>query len=169
MPSTHPSVPQLDAANLDPLKDTKFDFARDFIGYGRQPPNASWPNGAKIAVSFVINYEEGAERTVQNGDATSEPFLWEQSGTRLREGERCMESESDYEYGSRVGIWRMLNLFEAHGMLITCYAVGQALEKNPEVAKALIGGGHEVASHAYRWIEYHRMRQSEVSTVCSPY
>lgn len=74
MPSTHPSVPQLDAANLDPLKDTKFDFARDFIGYGRQPPNASWPNGAKIAVSFVINYEEGAERTVQNGDATSEPF-----------------------------------------------------------------------------------------------
>lgn len=93
-----------------------------------------------------------------NGDATSESSLHEQGGDRPgRQGERAINVESDYEYGSRVGIWRMLNLFEAYGMPITCYAVGQALEKNPDVAKALQSGGHEIASHAYRWIDYHSM------------
>jgi peptidoglycan/xylan/chitin deacetylase (PgdA/CDA1 family) len=99
---------------------------------------------------------QGAERSVLNGDSQSESSLHEQGGDRPgRIGERAINVESDYEYGSRVGIWRMLNLFEAHGMPITCYAVGQALEKNTEVAKALQSGGHEIASHAYRWIDYH--------------
>lgn len=93
-----------------------------------------------------------------NGDSQSESSLHEQAGDRPgRQGERAFNVESDYEYGSRVGIWRMLNLFEAHGMPITCYAVGQALEKNPAVAKALHTGGHEIASHAYRWLDYHGM------------
>lgn len=92
-----------------------------------------------------------------NGDEVSESFLWEQSDRSGRPGERALNAESDYEYGSRVGIWRLLNLFEAHSMPITTYAVGQALEKNPDVAKALKAGGHEVASHAYRWIDYHSM------------
>lgn len=85
-----------------------------------------------------------------NGDSHSETNLWEQTDRPVRPGERAVNAESDYEYGSRVGIWRMLNLFEAHGMPITAYAVGQALEMNPEVAKAFVDGGHEVGSHAYR-------------------
>ena len=95
---------------------------------------------------------QGAERTVLNGDSASESALWEQSERGGRPGERAINAESDYEYGSRVGIWRLLNLFEAHKMPITCYAVGQALEKNPDVAKPLKEGGHEIASHAYRLI-----------------
>ncbi|KAF2165134.1 carbohydrate esterase family 4 protein [Zasmidium cellare ATCC 36951] len=135
----------------------KFDFPRDLKGYGRHPPNPQWPNNAKIAVSFVINYEEGAERTVLNGDATSESSLWEQTDRPGRPGERAFNSESDYEYGSRVGIWRILDTFEAHRMPVTVYAVGQALEMNPEVVPAFREGGHEIASHAYRWIDYHAM------------
>ncbi|KAK3660770.1 hypothetical protein LTR56_000528 [Elasticomyces elasticus] len=157
MASSETSATPLDAANLDPDAGTKYDFPRDLVGYGRHPPDAQWPKGAKIAVSFVINYEEGAERNVLNGDSVSETALWEQIDRPPREGERAINAESDYEYGSRVGIWRMLNLFEAHKMPITCYAVGQALEKNPAVAQALKEGGHEIASHAYRWIDYHDM------------
>jgi peptidoglycan/xylan/chitin deacetylase (PgdA/CDA1 family) len=151
MASPLANAPSLDAANADPHAGTNYDFPRDLTGYGRHPPSAHWPNNARIAVSFVINYEEGAERTVLNGDAESESSLWEQGGDRPgRPGQRAINAESDYEYGSRVGIWRLLNLFEAHRMPITAYAVGQALERNPGVAKALMEGGHEVASHAYR-------------------
>ncbi|KAK5125089.1 hypothetical protein LTR08_005444 [Meristemomyces frigidus] len=153
------SAPALDAANLDPFANSKFDFPRDLIGYGRHPPSAQWPGGAKIAVSFVVNYEEGAERTVLNGDSHSESALWEQSERAAREGQRALNAESDYEYGSRVGIWRLLNLFESHDFPVTAYAVGQALERNPAVATALKEGGHEVASHAYRWLDYHDMSE----------
>lgn len=145
-----PTAPKLDAASIDPLQGTKYDFARDHVGYGRKSLKVSWPNDAKIAVSFVINYEEGAERTVLNGDSRSESHLWEQTNIPWREGERAMNVESDYDYGSRVGVWRLLDMFEEHHMPITWYAVGQAFEKNPEVAKASTQNGHEVASHAYR-------------------
>lgn len=148
MPST---VPKLDAPNVDPLQGTKYDFPRDHVGYGRESLKLAWPNGAKIAVSFVINYEEGAERTLLNGDGQSENRLWEQADIPPRIGERAMNVESDYDYGSRVGVWRLLNMFEEHNMPITWYAVGQAFEKNPEVAKASTQNGHEVASHAYRY------------------
>ncbi|RQM04849.1 hypothetical protein DH86_00004071, partial [Scytalidium sp. 3C] len=99
----------------------------------------------------------GAERTPLNGDLQSENRLWEQSDIQPRIGERAMNVESDYDYGSRVGIWRLLELFESHGFPTTIYAVGQALEKNREVAEALPKGGHEIASHAYRWVDYHGM------------
>jgi peptidoglycan/xylan/chitin deacetylase (PgdA/CDA1 family) len=136
--------------NRDPLRDTKYDFPRDHIGFGRHPPNPQWPNNAKIAVSFVINYEEGAERTVQNGDSQSENHLWEQTHIAPRQGERAVNVESDYDYGSRRGVWRLLNILEEKGYTCTVYAVGMALEKNPEVVKGFLEGGHEIASHGYR-------------------
>ena len=172
MPST---VVKLDAPNVDPLKGTKYDFPRDHVGYGRKSLKVEWPNDAKIAVSFVINYEEGAERTVLNGDSQSESHLWEQCNIPFRVGERAANVESDYDYGSRVGVWRLLDMFEERKMPVTWYAVGQAFEKNPEVARASTQNGHEVASHAYRhvtnqqpsqiqeadefqrWLDYHAM------------
>ncbi|CAK7228322.1 hypothetical protein SCUCBS95973_006840 [Sporothrix curviconia] len=143
--------------NGDPLRSTKYDFARDHVGFGRHPPNPEWPNGAKIAVSFVINYEEGAERTVLNGDAQSENMLWEQAHIAPRLGERAVNVESDYDYGSRRGVWRLLNTLEEHDYPATIYAVGMALEKNPAVVEAFASGGHEIASHGYRWIDYHNV------------
>nr|OQO20109.1 hypothetical protein B0A51_11790 [Rachicladosporium sp. CCFEE 5018] len=150
-----PFVPALDASNLDPERGTKYEFPRDLRGYGRHPPNPRWPGGAKVAVSFVVNYEEGSERTVLNGDDRSEEILSEL--IYKRQGERNLGTESDYEYGSRVGIWRLLDLFESFDMPITAYAIGQALEMNPDVVKALKDGGHEIASHGYRCIDYHHM------------
>ena len=142
------------AVNKDPLKGTKYDFPRNHVGFGRRPPNPEWPNGAKIAVSFVINYEEGAERTTLNGDAQSENMLWEQSHIAPRMGERAMNVESDYDYGSRRGVWRLLSTLEDHKFPATVYAVGMALEKNPSVVKAFIDGGHEIASHGYRSVAF---------------
>lgn len=152
------SATSLDATNIDPLRDTVYDFPRDLVGYGRSPPNARWPNGAKIAVSFVINYEEGAERSVQNGDAQSENRLWEQSDNKpAQQGARSLNPESDYDYGARVGVWRLLDCFGKHHMPVTAFAVGQAFEKNPAVAAAFCQNGHEIASHGYRWVTYNGM------------
>ncbi|RSH92494.1 hypothetical protein EHS25_008910 [Saitozyma podzolica] len=117
---------------------------RDIVGYGRFPPDPQWPGGAKIAISLVLNYEEGSERTPVNGDDTTEVLASErrQYGVPLRG-----------EYGSRSGVWRILRLFEKHRIPCTAYAVGQALEMNPEVGEALKEGGHEFASHGWRWID----------------
>ncbi|KJA21918.1 carbohydrate esterase family 4 protein [Hypholoma sublateritium FD-334 SS-4] len=127
---------------------------RDFRGYGRDPPNPNWPNGAKIAVNFVINYEEGGENTLDNGDAQAEAMLQEVGPKAPLQGERDIPMETQFEYGSRRGMWRLLNLFEKHKMAITIYAVGKAYEQNPEIAKACEEGGHETASHCYRWVDY---------------
>ncbi|KAH8817047.1 chitin deacetylase 1 [Xylogone sp. PMI_703] len=151
----------LDAPNADPLQGTKYDFPRDLVGYGRESLDPKWPNGAKIAVSFVINYEEGAERSLLNGDSQTESHMWEQGDVPKRVGSRDPKIESDYDYGSRVGVWRLLNIFEKYGVKVTLYAVGQALEMNPAVAKAFVSGGHEVASHGYRWVPYHNMTPEE--------
>ncbi|KIV80980.1 hypothetical protein PV11_08435 [Exophiala sideris] len=151
----------LDAPNADPLHGTKYDFERDLIGYGRYSIDPKWPNNAKIAVSFVINYEEGAERSLLNGDSQTENVLWEQPHVAARIGSRDPKIESDYDYGSRVGAWRLLNMFEKHNIRTTIYAVGQAFEKNPPLAKASVEGGHEIASHGYRWIPYHNMSPEE--------
>ena len=140
----------LDTPNIDPTKDTKYDFPRDLVGYGRDSFDPQWPNGAKIAVSFVINYEEGGERSLLEGDNQTESVLWEQAHVPVRINSRDPKIESDYEYGSRVGVWRLLSMFEKHDVPVTAYAVGQALEKNPAVAKAFVDGGHEIASHCYR-------------------
>ena len=151
------------APDVAPFKwDAHYDFPRDLIGYGPNPPPAPWPNNAKLALSFVINYEEGAENCVLNGDPTSEPALWESAGRYPpRQQQRAVNIESDYEYGSRVGVWRIMNLFEKCGFKFTVYAVGQALEMNPEVARRTVRGGSEIASHAYRWINYEDMAPAE--------
>lgn len=129
-------------------------YPREMIGYGLNPPHAQWPNGAKIAVSFVLNYEEGGENCILHGDAASEAFLSEIIGAQPIVGARHMNMESIYEYGSRAGVWRLLRLFQEFNMPLTVYAVGMALERYPQLAEAFVGLGHEVASHGYRWIDY---------------
>jgi putative urate catabolism protein len=127
---------------------------RDMVGYGQHPPHPRWPNQARIAVQFVINYEEGGENCILNGDAASEAFLSEIVGAQALTGVRHLNMESIYEYGSRAGFWRVLRLFDDRELPVTAFAVGKALELNPEAGLALMRGGHEVASHGYRWIDY---------------
>lgn len=127
---------------------------RNLIGYGATPPDPDWPGGARLALNFVVNYEEGGENTPVNGDAASESYLTEVVGTQPLQGRRNLTVESLYEFGSRVGIWRLLRLFADKGLPFTCFAVGRALELHPEVGRALADAGHEVASHGWRWIDY---------------
>jgi putative urate catabolism protein len=129
-------------------------YPRDLVGYGARPPHARWPGGARIAVQFVINYEEGAENSILHGDAASESFLSEIVAADARTGVRHMSMESLYEYGSRAGFWRLLRLFEERGMTATVFAVGMALERNPDAARAMVAAGFEIASHGWRWIDY---------------
>jgi putative urate catabolism protein len=131
-----------------------YEVYRDLIGYADQPPDPQWPGGAKLAVQFVLNYEEGGENTILNGDAGSEVYLTEVPGGTPLAGARDLSVESQYEYGSRVGFWRILNLFAERRINFTCYGVGLALERNPAAAKAMFAAGHEIASHGYRWINY---------------
>lgn len=137
--------------------DNTYDLPRDLIGYGPASHNPQWPNNAKIAISFVINYEEGAEHTVLNGDMHSENRLWEGPGGNPFIQERAVNIESEYDYGARAGVWRLFRLFNKMGWKYTLYAVGKALEENPEVGRESVKNGHDVASHAYRWIDYHDM------------
>ena len=130
-------------------------YPRDFVGYGARPPDPAWPGNARIAVQFVVNYEEGGENTVLNGDAHSEAFLTETPGGTPVQGARNINAETTYEYGSRAGFWRLMRMFDDRGIKFTCYAVGLAIEKNPEAARAMQRAGHEIASHGWRWIDYH--------------
>ncbi len=134
---------------------------RDLVGYAGRPPDARWPGGARVALQFVLNVEEGAERSVLNGDAGSESYLHEIPGRPAREGERDPSAESMYQYGSRAGVWRILELFRARGLPLTAFAVGRALELNPEIGRALAASGHEVAGHGYRWIDYRDVPEGE--------
>jgi len=135
-------------------------YPRDMQGYGANPPDPRWPGGARIALQFVLNYEEGAEQCVLHGDAASETFLSEIAGARACEGARHMSMESLYEYGSRAGVWRLLRLFERRNLPLTVFAVAMALERNPEAAAAFKAAGHEVASHGWRWIDYQFMDEA---------
>ena len=132
---------------------------RDLKGYGPNPPDAQWPNGARIAVQFVLNHEEGGERTVLNGDSGSETFLSELFNPESYPA-RHLSMESIYEYGSRVGVWRILKAFEEKGWPLTVFGIGLALEKYPELARALVDKGHEIAAHGYRWIHYQNAQES---------
>ncbi len=134
---------------------THDDYPRDMIGYGPNPPHAQWPDGARVAVQFVLNYEEGGENCVLHGDPASEIFLSEIVGAVPFEGARHMNMESIYEYGSRVGVWRVLGLFREREIPITVFAVAMALERNPRVAEVALKDGHEICSHGLRWINYH--------------
>ncbi|MCG7495472.1 allantoinase PuuE [Vibrio sp. Of7-15] len=137
------------------------NYPRDLIGYGEVPPHPHWPNNARIAVSFVLNYEEGGERCVLHGDAESEAFLSEIPSAQPLAGERHISMESIYEYGSRAGVWRVLRLFEKYDIPLTVFAVAMAIERHPEVAKAMVAAGHEICSHGYRWIDYQYMDYSK--------
>ena len=128
-------------------------YPRDLIGYGADPPHANWPGEARIAVQFVLNYEEGGERCVLHGDDTSETFLSEIVGGPAYPA-RHLSMESVYEYGSRAGVWRLLRLFAEYDIPLTVFAVGMALQRNPEAAAAFVEAGHEVAAHGWRWINY---------------
>ena len=137
---------------------------RDFIGYGENPPNIVWPNKAKIAISVVVNYEEGSEYSLLDGDTHHETNNEVPSPVPLNQ--RDLFNESFFEYGSRVGVWRLLNLFERYGVQTTFYCCAVALERNPEVARAIVERGHEVCGHGYRWQEYHSMdRDSELDSI----
>ena len=131
----------------------KGHYPRDLIGYGRNPPHANWPNKAKIAVQFVLNYEEGGENCVLHGDSGSEQFLSEIIGAPAYP-DRHLSMESIYEYGSRAGVWRILREFEKRGLPLTVFGVAMALERNPDVALAFKELGHEIACHGYRWVHY---------------
>lgn len=130
------------------------EYPRDLIGYGQNPPDPKWPGGARLALSFVLNYEEGGERCILHGDAESEAFLSEIPAAQPIEGQRHISMESIYEYGSRAGVWRILALFEKYNMPLTVFAVAMALERYPELAKVFVDAGHEICSHGYRWVDY---------------
>ena len=129
-------------------------YPRDMRGYGQKPPAADWPDGARTAVQFVINYEEGGENCVLHGDAASEAFLSEIVGAQPIEGQRHMNMESLYEYGSRAGFWRLHRLFTQRGLPVTVFAVAMALERNPDAVRAMREADWEIASHGYRWVDY---------------
>jgi len=133
---------------------------RDLIGYGRNPPHPRWPGGARVAVQFVLNIEEGAESTILNGDAQSEAYLHELQGRPARIGERDLSIEGMYEYGSRAGVWRILDLFETRRVPLTAFVVGRALELTPDIGRALRDANHEVAGHGYRWLDYREIPEA---------
>ena len=124
-------------------------------GYAGNPPVVMWPGGAKIAVQFVLNLEEGGENCVLHGDIASETFLSEIIGAKPFEGARHMSMESIYEYGSRAGVWRILDLFKSYGFPLTTFTVAMAAERTPQIIERVLRDGHEVASHGLRWINYH--------------
>jgi allantoinase len=134
-------------------------YPRDLVGYGRTPPHADWPGGARIAVQFVLNYEEGAENCVLHGDRASEMFLSEIVNAQAFEM-RHMSMESMFEYGSRVGAWRLLREFERRGLPLTVFGVSMALERHPELVSAMVEAGHEIACHGWRWISYQNVDEA---------
>jgi putative urate catabolism protein len=129
-------------------------YPRDMIGYGRTPPDPKWPGGARLAVQFVINYEEGGENNVLHGDAASEAFLSEIIGARPYEGARHLSVESFYEYGSRAGFWRLHRMFTRAEIPVTVFAIAMAMQRNREAVAAMVEADWEIASHGWRWIDY---------------
>lgn len=134
-------------------------YPRDLLGYGKTPPHAHWPGGARIAVQFVLNYEEGGESCVLHGDPASETFLSEIIGAQPYAA-RHLSMESLYEYGSRAGVWRILREFERRDLPLTVFGTAMALERHPELASALVEAGHEIACHGLRWIHYQDMDEA---------
>lgn len=134
-------------------------YPRDMVGYGPRPPFADWPGKARVAVQFVLNYEEGAESCVLHGDSHAEQFLSEMFNPAAYP-ERHLSMESIYEYGSRVGVWRFLREFERRGLPLTVFGVAMALERNPEATAAFRDLGHEIACHGWRWIHYQNVDEA---------
>lgn len=134
-------------------------YPRDLVGYGAKPPHAAWPGGARVAVQFVVNYEEGGENSILHGDKGSEAFLSEMVGAQSHAGARAMAMESLYEYGSRAGFWRLLRLFEEFAAPVTVFGVASAMDRNPAAVDAMLDAKWEVASHGYKWIDYQNVSE----------
>jgi len=130
------------------------NYPRDMTGYGKESIHPNWPNNAKIAVQFVLNYEEGGENSILHGDDASETFLSEIIGAKAYQGARHMSMESLYEYGSRSGVWRILRLFEEFNIPITIFAVGLAIARNRQLADYLVDHNYDICAHGFRWIDY---------------
>jgi allantoinase len=139
--------------------DATAPYPRDLVGYGRKPPHPQWPGQARVALQFVLNYEEGGENAVLHGDGGSEQFLSEMFNPPSFT-ERHMSMEGIYEYGSRVGVWRILREFEKRGLPLTVFGVGMALQRHPELTAAFVELGHEIACHGWRWISYQNLDEA---------
>ncbi len=136
-------------------------YARDMTGYGRNAPDPQWPDGARICVQFVVNYEEGGENNILHGDAASEAFLSEIVGAAAWPGQRHWNMESIYEYGARAGFWRLWRMFTSRKVPVTVYGVATALQRSPEQTAAMKEAGWEIASHGLKWIEYKDMPEDQ--------
>ena len=133
---------------------TSANYPRDLAGYGRSPPDPRWPAGARVALQFVVNFEEGGENSILHGDVASEAFLSDVLGSQPWRGKRHMNVELMFEYGSRAGFWRLWRLFTARKIPVTVFGVATALARNPEVVAAMHEAGWEIASHGLKWIDY---------------
>ena len=136
------------------------NYERDLVGYANKPPNPRWPNNARLAIQFVINYEEGGERCILHGDNESEAFLSEMVGAQSYADVRHMSMESLYEYGSRTGFWRLHDIFAQRDIPVTVFAVAMALQRNPAALEAMLDASWEIASHGYRWLDYQFIDES---------
>ncbi|MEO6912521.1 MAG: allantoinase PuuE [Candidatus Baltobacteraceae bacterium] len=134
---------------------------RDLVGYADRPPDPKWPAAARIAVQFVLNYEEGSEYSIPDGDGVSETYLTEVPGAALGPGKRDLIVESIYEYGSRVGFWRLMRIFAQRDIKLTIFGAALALERNPQAARAIREAGHEVCSHGLRWVGFQSMSEAD--------
>ena len=140
---------------------TAANYPRDLVGYGSTPPNPKWPGEARLALEFVLAYETGGETSILHGDQGSEAMLTDIAGMPSVPAARNMLAESTFEYGSRVGFWRIMRLFEERGIKASVFAVAMALSRNPAAAKAIVDAGHEVVCHGYRWIDYQHIGEDE--------
>jgi putative urate catabolism protein len=138
---------------------SEYDYPRDLVGYASRVIDPKWPGNARIAVQFVVNYEEGSENSILHGDGESESFLSEMVGAKPVPGMRHMAMESLYEYGSRAGFWRLLRLFNEMALPVTVFGVAMAMERNPAAVDAMLSAGWEIASHGYRWIDYQNISE----------
>ncbi len=136
-------------------------YPRDLVGYGANPPHPKWPGDAKIALQIVLNYEEGSEYSIPDGDDTSEIYLREVPGSTMGKGMRDLQVESVYEYGSRAGFWRLMRLFKAKDIQVTIFGAALALERNPAAARAIVEAGYDICCHGWRWIGYHLLDEAE--------
>jgi allantoinase len=137
------------------------EHERDFIGYGAVPPDPKWPGNARLAINFVINYEEGSEASIPDGDGFSEAVLTESLASPVPPGERDLGVESMFEYGSRVGFWRLMRIFAERNLPLTFFGCALALERNPRAARAIAEAGHDVACHGWRWTEHYKLSEAE--------
>jgi peptidoglycan/xylan/chitin deacetylase (PgdA/CDA1 family) len=138
-----------------------YQVKRDFIGYGANPPDPQWPGGAKIAVNFVMNYEEGSEPSFELGDGRTEAGLTEAHPASQVKSGRDLAAEGMFEYGSRVGVWRLMRLFQERGLPMTVFGCALALERNPEAAAAIRAAGYDVCSHGWRWVKHFELPEAE--------